>query len=100
MTDVRLVIEERISTAFSPSTELVDNLAKVADGQMLYAFFLSEIYTENPSVFKINDLPKGIAMLYENYFRRLERELAILGIVKGGFLSFLSALAVAKERCR
>ena len=97
LTDVRLVIEERISTAFSPSTELVDSLAKLADGHMLYAFFLSEIYTENLSAFKINDLPKGIAMLYENYFRRLERELAILGIVKGGFLSFLNALAVAKE---
>ena len=97
-TDVKLVIEERISTTCPLSAELVDNLAKVADGHMLYAFFLSEIYKENPSTaFHINDLPKGIAMLYENYFKRLEGELANLGISEDGFLSFLSALAVAKE---
>jgi len=65
---------------------------------MLYAFFLTEIYQGDYSMFEIDSLPKGIEDYYESYFQRLERELKTsLEIPDDKFLSFLSVLAVAKE---
>ena len=95
--DLKLVLQERISEASARAADLIDNLAEKSDGLMLYAFFLSEIYNEESSMFTIDNLPQGIGEYYERYFRRLERELGLLKISEDKFFSLLSALAVAKE---
>ena len=95
--DLKLVLQERISEASARAADLIDNLAEKSDGLMLYAFFLSEIYNEESSMFTIDNLPQGIGEYYERYFRRLERELDLLKISEDKFSSLLSALAVAKE---
>ena len=95
--DLKLVLQERISEASARTADLIANLAEKSDGLMLYAFFLSEIYNEESSMFTIDNLPQGIGEYYERYFRRLERELDLLKISEDKFSSLLSALAVAKE---
>ena len=97
LSDLKLVLQERISEASARTTDLIDDLAEKSDGLMLYAFFLSEIYNEESSMFSIDCLPQGIGEYYERYFRRLERELDLLKISQDKFFSLLSALAVAKE---
>ncbi len=97
LSDLKLVLQERISDANSFAAEFLDSLAERCDGLMLYSFFLSEIYNDDSSTFCIDSLPKGIEEHYEKYFRRLERELGLLGISEEKFFSLLSSLAVAKE---
>ena len=98
LSDLKMVLQQRISGATdSFAADFFDSLAERCDGLMLYAFFLSEIYNDDPSAFFIDSLPKGIEEHYERYFRRLERELGILAISEDAFFSLLSALAVAKE---
>ena len=97
LSDLKLVLQQRISGANSLAADFLDSLAERCDGLMLYASFLSEIYNNDPSAFCIDSLPKGIEEHYERYFRRLERELGLLGISEDAFFSLLSALAVAKE---
>jgi hypothetical protein len=97
LSDLKLVLQERISEASARTVDLIANLAEKSDGLMLYAFFLSEIYNEESSMFSIDCLPQGIGECYERYFRRLECELDLLKISQDKFSSLLSALAVAKE---
>ena len=96
LNDLKLVLWEKIQSPVS--ADLIDNLAKKSQGVMLYAFFLTEIYQGDYSMHELGSLPKGIEEHYENYFQRLERELKnSLEISDDKFLSFLSALVVAKE---
>ena len=97
LADLKLVLQERISAANSLAADFLDSLAEKCDGLMQYAFFLSEIYNDDPSTLCVYSLPKGIEEHYERYFRRLECELGLLGISEDTFFSLLSALAVAKE---
>ena len=64
---------------------------------MLYSFFLSEIYNDDPSTFAVDNLPNGIGEHYEGFFRRLESQLGVLEISDDKFISLLSALAVSRE---
>ena len=97
LTDLKLVIEEMISGTHSATDSLINSLAERCDGLMLYAFFLSEIYNDEPLKFSLHCLPKGIEEHYERYFRRLERELRILlGITEDTFHSLVSVLAVIR----
>ena len=95
--DLKLVLQHRISEASAAMPVLIDRLAEKSDGLMLYAFFLSEIYNDDPSTFVVDNLPNGIAEHYEGYFRRLESLLGILEISDDKFISLLSALAVSRE---
>ena len=95
--DLKMVLQERISGGNAPKTDLVDRLAEKSDGLMLYAFFVSEIYNDDPTTFTIGNLPNGIEEHYEGYFRRLESELGLLEISEDKFFSLLSALAVSME---
>ncbi len=96
LSDLKLVLQQRISGANSLAADFLDSLAERCDGLMLYASFLSEIYNNDPSAFCIDSLPKGIEEHYERYFRRLKCELG-QDISEDRFFSLLSALAVAKE---
>ena len=95
--DLKIVLEERIVEASPNKAEVIDGLAEKSDGLMLYAFFLSEIYNDNPSTFAVDNLPNGVGEHYEDYFRRLESQLGVLEISDDKFISLLSALAVSRE---
>ena len=95
--DLKMVLRETIPRASDHMPDLIDKLAEKSDGLMLHAFFLSEMYNDDPSTFDIENLPNGIEEHYERYFGRLKGELGRLGISKEKFFSFLSALAVSRE---
>ena len=95
--DLKMVLQERILEASPSKAELIDRLAEKSDGLMLYSFFLSEIYNDDPSTFAVDNLPNGIGEHYEGFFRRLEGQLGLLEISDDKFVSLLSALAVSKE---
>ena len=95
--DLKMVLEERIVETSPSKAELIDRLAEKSDGLMLYAFFLSEIYNDDPSTFTVDNLPNGIGEHYEGFFRRLEGQLGLLEISDDKFISLLSALAVSRE---
>ena len=95
--DLKMVLQERILEASPGKAELIDRLAEKSDGLMLYSFFLSEIYNDDPSTFAVDNLPNGIGEHYEGFFRRLEGQLGLLEISDDKFVSLLSALAVSKE---
>ena len=95
--DLKLVLQHRISEASAAMPVLIDRLAKKSDGLMLYSFFLSEIYNDDPSTFAVDNLPNGIGEHYEGFFRRLESQLGLLEISDDKFISLLSALAVSRE---
>ncbi|CAB3987998.1 E3 ubiquitin- ligase DZIP3 [Paramuricea clavata] len=98
LNDIILVLQERISTANRPTKDFINNIAETSGGLMLNAFFLSEMFKDEPSILSSsNSLPKGVKEYYKKYFQRLERELNLLEISDDKFLSFLSALAVANE---
>ena len=70
--DLKIVLQKRILKASPSKAELIDRLAEKSDGLMLYSFFLSEIYNDDPSTFAVDNLPNGIGEHYEGFFRRLE----------------------------
>ena len=95
--DLKIVLRERILETSPNTAELIDRLAEKSDGLMLYSFFLSEIYNDDPSTFTVDNLPNGIGEHYEGFFRRLESQLGLLEISDDKFISLLSALAVSRE---
>ena len=95
--DLKMVLQERILETSPSKAELIDRLAEKSDGLMLYSFFLSEIYNDDPSTFTVDNLPNGIGEHYEGFFRKLESQLGLLEISEDKFISLLSALAVSKE---
>lgn len=96
--DIKLVLQDKISSWNQPSPDFIDNLAQKCDGSMFYAFVLTEMYKENISISTIDSLPENVERYYVHCFKRLERELnELVGVRADSFLSFLSALAVAKE---
>ena len=97
LSDLKMVLEERILEASPSKAELIDRLAEKSDGLMLYSFFLSEIYNDDPSTFAVDNSPNGIGEHYEGYFRRLESQLGLLEISDDKFIALLSALAVSRE---
>ena len=91
-----MVLSKKIQSPVS--ADLIDSLVTKSQGVMLYAFFLSEMYRCDYSMFEIDSLSRDIEDYYKNYLQRLERQLKTsLEISDDKFLSFLSILAVAKE---
>ena len=97
LSDIKLVLEERTSCINRSAADLINTLAERSQGLMLVAYFLSETYKDDSTMFIKDSLPKDVEQYYENYFQRLERELKALGISEDKFLFFLSALVVANE---
>ena len=96
--DIKLVLQDKIPSSSHRNPDFIDSLAQKCDGSMLYAFILAEMYKENISIHTIESLPGHVEECYAGCFKRLERELLqLVGISGDRFLSFLSALAVAKE---
>ena len=98
LNDIKLVLQDKIPCSNQSAPDFIDSLAQKCDGSMLYAFILAEMYKENISIHTIESLPGNVEECYAGCFKRLERELLqLVGISGDRFLSFLSALAVAKE---
>ena len=98
LNDIKLVLQDKIPSSSHSTPDFIDSLAQKCDGSMLHAFVLTEMYKENISIHTMENLPGNVERYYAGCFKRLERELLqLVGISGDRFLSFLSALAVAKE---
>ena len=98
LNDIKLVLQDKIPSSNHPTPDFIDSLAQKCDGSMLHAFVLTEMYKENISIHTMERLPGNVEEYYAGCFKRLERELVqLVGISGHRFLSFLSALSVAKE---
>ena len=98
--DIRLFLEKQLSSVIQSGFEevVIDALVREAAGYFLYAYLMVDFIKENASLLTPQELgrtlPSGVSSVYQSYFERLEKELTIGEEL---FLTFLSALAVAKE---
>ena len=80
------------------STDIFQELTSRSDGNMLYAFYLFEVFMEKNSLEDLNNLAAGLTRVFEMYFKRLETECkTVLGITDDAFLSLLSAMVASRE---
>ena len=98
--DIRLFLEKQLSNVIQAGCKevIIDALVRKAAGHFLYAYLMVDFIKENVSLLTPKELgrtlPSGISSVYHSYFERLEKELKISG---DQFLTFLSALAAARE---
>ena len=98
--DIRLFLEKQLSSVIQAGSKevVIDALVRKAAGHFLYAYLMVDFIKENVSLLTPEELgrtlPSGVSSVYQSYFERLEKELKI---GEDQFLTFLSALAVARE---
>ena len=98
--DIRIFFETQLGNVIQSGCEevVIDALVREAAGHFLYAYLMVDFIKENVSRLTPEELgrtlPSGVSSVYQSYFERLEKELTIGEEL---FLTFLSALAVAKE---
>ena len=98
--DIRLFLEKQLSSVIQAGCKevIIDALVRKAAGHFLYAFLMVDFIKENFSLLTPVDLGRilssGVSSVYQSYFERLERELKI---GEDQFLTFLSAMAAARE---
>ena len=98
--DIRIFFETQLGNVIQSGCEevVIDALVREAAGHFLYAYLMVDFIKENVSRLTPEELgrtlPSGVSSVYQSYFERLENELTIGEEL---FLTFLSALAVAKE---
>ena len=98
--DIRLFLEKQLSSVIQSGSEdvVIDALVRKAAGHFLYAYLMVDFIKENVSLLTSEELgrtlPSGVSSVYQSYFERLEKELKI---GEDQFLTFLSAMAAARE---
>ena len=98
--DIRLFLEKQLSSVIQAGCNevIIDALVRKAAGHFLYAYLMVDFIKENVSLLTPEELgrtlPSGVSSVYQSYFERLEKELKI---GEDQFLTFLSALAAARE---
>ena len=98
--DIRIFFETQLGNVIQSGCEevVIDALVREAAGYFLYAYLMVNFIKENASLLTPQELgrtlPSGVSSVYQSYFERLEKELTISEEL---FLTFLSALAAAKE---
>ena len=99
--DIRLFLERQLQ---SGCEEVINELTRKADGHILFAFLIVRYIEENVSRLDPEEfrkiLPSGVSDVYKSYFYRMEKEwknIEELNISADQFLSFLSAVAAARE---
>ena len=98
--DIRLFLEKQLSSVIQSGSEdvVIDALVRKAAGHFLYAYLMVDFIKENVLLLTPEELgrilPSGVSSVYQSYFERLENELKI---GEDQFLTFLSALAAARE---
>ena len=98
--DIRLFLEKQLSSVIQAGSKevVIDALVRKAAGHFLYAYLMVDFIKKNFSLLTPEELgrtlPSGVSSVYQSYFERLEKELKIS---EDQFLTFLSALAAARE---
>ena len=98
--DIRLFLEKQLCSVFQSGFEevLIDALVQEAAGHFLYAYLMVDFIKENVLLLTPEELgrtlPSGVSSVYQSFFERVEKELKI---GEDQFLTFLSALAAARE---
>ena len=98
--DIRRFLERQLCSVIQSGFEevVIDALVREAAGHFLYAYLMVDFIKENVSLLTPEELgrtlPSGVSSVYQSYFERLEKELKI---GEDQFLTFLSALAAARE---
>ena len=98
--DIRLFLEKQLSSVIQAGCNevIIDALVREAAGHFLYAYLMVDFVKENVSLLTPEQLgrilPSGVSSVYQSYFERLEKELEI---GEDQFLTFLSAMAAARE---
>ena len=98
--DIRLFLEKQLSNVIQAGCNevIIDALVREAAGHFLYAYLMVDFVKENVSLLTPEQLgrilPSGVSSVYQSYFERLEKELEI---GEDQFLTFLSAMAAARE---
>ena len=98
--DIRLFLERQLCSVIQSGFEevVIDALVQEAAGHFLYAYLMVDFIKENVSLLTPEELgrilPSGVSSVYQSYFERLEKELEI---GEDQFLTFLSAMAAARE---
>ena len=98
--DIRLFLEKQLSSVIQSGSEdvVIDALVRKAAGHFLYAYLMVDFIKENVLLLTPEELgrilPSGVSSVYQSYFERLKEELKIS---EDQFLTFLSALAAARE---
>ena len=98
--DIRLFLERQLCSVIQSGSEevVIDALVRKAAGHFLYAYLMADFIKEKVLLLTPKELgrtlPSGVSCVYHSYFERLEKELKIS---EDQFLTFLSALAAARE---
>ena len=98
--DIRLFLENQLSSVIQSGSEdvVIDALVRKATGHFLYAYLMVDFIKKNFSLLTPEELGRtlhsGVSSVYQSYFERLEKELEI---AEDQFLTFLSAMAAARE---
>ena len=98
--DIRIFFETQLGNVIQSGCEevVIDALVREAAGHFLYAYLMVDFIKENVLLLTPEELgrilPSGVSSVYQSYFERLENELKI---GEDQFLTFLSALAAARE---
>ena len=98
--DIRIFFEAQLGNVIQSGFDevVINELVEKADGHILYAYLMVDFIKKNVSLLTPKEfartLPSGVSSVYQSYFERLEKELTISEEM---FLTFLSALAAAKE---
>ena len=98
--DIRLFLERQLCSVIQSGFEdvVIDALVRKAAGHFLYAYLMVDFIKKNNLLLTPEELgrilPSGVSSVYQSYFERLENELKI---GEDQFLTFLSALAAARE---
>lgn len=98
--DIRFFLEKQLSSVIQAGRKevVIDALARKAAGHFLYAYLMVDFIKKNVSLLTPEQLgrilPSGVSSVYQSYFERLEKELEI---GEDQFLTFLSAMAAARE---
>ena len=95
--DLRKFFKSKLSLKNASTTNIVE-LSSRCDGNMLYAFFLFEIFKEKNSLENLEHLASGLTNVFKMYFKRLEIEcMTVSKIDEHTFLSLLSAMVASQE---
>ena len=94
--DIRLFLERQLCSFEEVG---IDELVREAAGHFLYAYLMVDFIKGNFSLLTPEELGRrtlssSVSSVYQSYFKRLEKELKI---GEDKFLTFLSALAAARE---
>ena len=98
--DIRLFLERQLCNVIQSGSEevVIDALVREAAGHFLFAYLMVDFIKENFLLLTPEELgrtlPSGVSSVYQSYFERLEKELEI---GEDQFLTFLSAMAAARE---